>query len=408
MFIRKKVRGQPQSIEVTTASVSATRAVGKIKICSWNVNGLQGILKKKFSDYPLYSSTAKTGVNVNCLDHFINMERPDILCLQEIRCSEKFQWRPQLAVVNSFDTNSGSSSCIGGSTGHTYAYHSDKRKGYSGTLVWSRFRPLSVRYGIDELQLSATSSSDSASASADEKKEVDGKLDTETGVAQEGRVITLEFETFYLINVYVPNSGSGRKRLTYRTQVWEPAFRAHVAKLQSLNALKAKPVVIVGDFNCIPTPIDSSYLPVSTGGMAEMAGSSLEEQICFRKLLAGENSDSCAASEARTVGAVGAVKTVDKLVDSFRALHPTKRKYSWGSGAPMRGCRLDFALCSAEKVEVVAADILDYPGSDHLPVTVTVSMLGDSRLPKCSSLSSSSSSKSAAEEFKDSGTFKIN
>lgn len=357
MFVLQKVRGQTQPVGAPIV------AEGKIKICSWNVNGLQGIVKKKFSDYPLYSQhpteiemgtePTKSRAVVNCLDHFIDTEQPDILCLQEIRCSDKFQWRPSLKV----DVRNGVHSPT-----YTYAYHSKERKGYSGTLVWSRFRPLSVHYGIDDLQ---------STINADEKIETDAEI----RIAQEGRVITLEFESFYLVNVYAPNSGTmiddkgGRKRLKYRTQVWEPAFRAHVDKLK----LKAKSVVVVGDLNCLPEAIDSAYSPSRTAGMA---GSSMEERICFRELLAGNVKTS----------------TVDKLVDSFRALNSTKQKYSWGPGAPKRGCRLDFALCSA-KIEIVAADILSYPGSDHLPITLTVAI---------PTVPSSSSSSSAAEEFKHS------
>ncbi|MBP5172186.1 MAG: exodeoxyribonuclease III [Bacteroidales bacterium] len=191
----------------------------------------------------------------------------------------------------------------------SYWNYADK-PGYSGTVIYTRVHPLSVSYGIG----------------IDEHD-------------HEGRVVTLEFEDYYLVNVYVPNSQDGLRRLDYRMQ-WEDAFRAY---LKGLN----KPVVVCGDMNVAHEEIDLKN--PATNHMN--AGFTDEERGKMTELLASG------------------------LVDTWRFQHPDEAKYSWWSyrmAARERnvGWRIDYFLVSeALRDRIVSTDILnDVFGSDHCPV----------------------------------------
>ena len=189
-----------------------------------------------------------------------------------------------------------------------------EKKGYSGTAVYSRHEPLSVTYGIG-------------------KEEHD----------REGRVITIEMPDFFLVNVYVPNSQDGLRRLAYRME-WEDAFRCY---LHSLAVCKG--VVVCGDLNVAHQEIDLKNPATNHFN----AGFSDEERGKMSCLLASG------------------------FVDSWRFLHPEEEKYSWWSyrmNARARnvGWRIDYFLTSESMREyIVGADILnDIYGSDHCPVTL--------------------------------------
>ena len=191
----------------------------------------------------------------------------------------------------------------------SYWNYADK-PGYSGTVIYTRVHPLSVSYGIG----------------IDEHD-------------HEGRVVTLEFEDYYLVNVYVPNSQDGLRRLDYRMQ-WEDAFRAY---LSGLN----KPVVVCGDMNVAHQEIDLKN--PATNHMN--AGFTDEERGKMTELLGSG------------------------LVDTWRFQHPDEAKYSWWSyrmAARERnvGWRIDYFLVSeALRDRIVSTDILnDVFGSDHCPV----------------------------------------
>ena len=191
----------------------------------------------------------------------------------------------------------------------SYWNYADK-PGYSGTVIYTRVHPLSVSYGIG--------------------------IDKHD---HEGRVVTLEFEDYYLVNVYVPNSQDGLRRLDYRMQ-WEDAFRAY---LKGLN----KPVVVCGDMNVAHEEIDLKN--PATNHMN--AGFTDEERGKMTELLASG------------------------LVDTWRFQHPDEAKYSWWSyrmAARERnvGWRIDYFLVSeALRDRIVSTDILnDVFGSDHCPV----------------------------------------
>ena len=154
-----------------------------MKLISWNVNGLRAVLRKNFLDY-------------------LDAEKPDILCLQEIKC-------------NPDDIEQ-----LWPSTYRTY-WNTAQKKGYAGTATFTKPRPLNVTNGI--------------------------------GIAQhdkEGRVLTAEFADFFLVNVYVPNSRRELTRLAYRQQ-WDGDFRRYLKKLG-----RRKPLIFCGDLNVAHTEID--------------------------------------------------------------------------------------------------------------------------------------------------------
>lgn len=217
----------------------------------------------------------------------------DILCLQETKI--------QPGQVN-FDPQ-----------GYYSYYNYAVKKGYSGTAVYSRVEPLSVQYGIgDEMH------------------------------DQEGRVITCEYDSFFLVCVYTPNAQRDLLRLDYRME-WEVAFLDYIKSLD-----KKKPVVICGDLNVAHQEIDLK----NPKGNRRNPGFTDEERGRMTMLL-----------EAG-------------FVDSFRYLYPSvKERYSWWSyrfSARMKniGWRIDYFIVSERmKSKIMAADILDQEmGSDHAPV----------------------------------------
>ncbi|RID67448.1 hypothetical protein BRARA_D02529, partial [Brassica rapa] len=158
-----------------------------VKIMTWNVNGLRALLKlESFSALQL-----------------AQREDFDVLCLQETKIQVKDVEEIKKALIEGYD--------------HSYWSCSVSKLGYSGTAIISRIKPLSVRYGT------GLSGSDH---------------DTE------GRIVTAEFESFYLINTYVPNSGDGLKRLSYRVEEWDRTLSNYIKELE-----KTKPVVLTGDLN---------------------------------------------------------------------------------------------------------------------------------------------------------------
>jgi exodeoxyribonuclease-3 len=201
--------------------------------------------------------------------------------------------------------------------GYEQFWHSAEKKGYSGTAVFSRQTPLSVAYGM--------------------------------GIAehdQEGRIITLEFDDFQLVNVYTPNSQRGLTRLEYRMQ-WEDAFRDHVGRLAA-----QKPVIICGDLNVAHQEIDIKN-PTSN---KNNAGFTQQERDKMTELLESG------------------------LTDSFRHLYPDRRDaYSWWSymsNARERniGWRIDYFLVSSRLDQEIreAAILPEVMGSDHCPVVLEV------------------------------------
>lgn len=245
-----------------------------LKLISWNVNGLRAQVRKGFLE------------KLEALD-------PDILCLQEIKLSEG---QLELDLEN-----------------YEEYYNYAERKGYSGTAIFTKKKPLSVTYGIGIPEHD-----------------------------QEGRVITMAFESFILVTCYTPNSKRGLERLDYR-QVWEDAFLAYLKKLE-----EEKPVVVCGDLNVAHNDIDLAN-PASNH---KNAGFTDEERAKFNQLL--DNG----------------------FIDTFRYFHPDETEaYTWWSNfansrARNIGWRIDYFLASnALKPRLISAAIhADVMGSDHCPV----------------------------------------
>ena len=167
----------------------------------------------------------------------------------------------------------------------------------------------------------------------------------------EGRVLTAEYDAFFLVNVYVPNAGEGLKRLDYRVGEWDAALAAHVAALEA----RGKPVVLAGDLNVAAQEIDI-HSPKTN---LRSAGFTVEERGSFAE---------------RLLGGAG-------LVDSFRARHPGVVAYSYygyrgGMRAKGKGWRLDYFLVGGALAPAVhdAFMLPEVMGSDHLPVGLVLDL----------------------------------
>jgi exodeoxyribonuclease-3 len=255
-----------------------------MKIISWNVNGLRAVAKKNFFE------------DFNAID-------ADVFCIQETKAQDD-QVAEALVPITDY---------------HIYS-NSAEKKGYSGTAIISKTKPMSVSKGI--------------------------------GIAEhdnEGRVLCLEYEHFYIVNVYVPNSGSELKRLNYR-QDWDLAFFNYLKKLE-----ETKPVIVCGDFNVAHKEID---LARPKANYNKAAGFMQEEIDGMNRFTKGG------------------------LIDSFRYFYPdTANKYSWwsyraGARGKNVGWRIDYFLLSESLIpKAKEAFILnDVMGSDHCPVGITIEL----------------------------------
>ena len=248
-----------------------------MKFISWNVNGFRACLNKGFGD-------------------FFKAEDADFFSIQESKM------QPGQAEFETPDH-------------HQYWYSAEK-KGYSGTAIFAKKEPLSVRYGL--------------------------------GIDQhdhEGRAITLEYENFYLLNVYTPNSQRELTRLDYRME-WEDALRNYMMELD-----KVKPVIYCGDLNVAHEEIDLKNPKTNHFS----AGFTDEERGKFTELLASGFSD------------------------TFRSLYPDKIEYSWWSymfQARQKnvGWRIDYFVVSNRILDKVkeAKIHTEIMGSDHCPVSIEI------------------------------------
>jgi len=249
-----------------------------MKLISWNVNGIRACLTKGFSD-------------------FFKSIDADIFCIQETKCQKD-------QIDLEFD-------------GYKSFWNSAEKKGYSGTAIFTKVKPVNVTYGI--------------------------------GIEEhdkEGRVITLEFENFYMINCYTPNSKRELERLEYR-QIWEDEFRKYLLELS-----KKKSVIVCGDLNVAHKEIDLKNPKTNRRN----AGFTDEERGKMTELLdAG-------------------------FIDTFRLIYPDKENaYSWWSymGHAREknvGWRIDYFIVS-EDMKTKVKDAMIFPevmGSDHCPVGLEI------------------------------------
>lgn len=253
-------------------------------LVSWNVNGIRAIIKKDFLK------------NIKAMD-------PDILCLQETKAASE-ETKTALELLSDYKV---------------YVNSSKARKGYSGTAILSKTEPINVVYdmGLEEHD-------------------------------QEGRVITAEFDTFFIVVVYTPNSGDGLLRLDYR-EGWDRDFLRHIQKL-----MVTKPVILCGDLNVAHQEIDIAR--------------------------AKENYNKSAGFTQREIDGFQAYLNAG-LVDTFRRLHPEEIKYTyWNYKFFARdrnvGWRIDYFLVPEALMEkVTAAEIYnEYFGSDHCPVGIRLAL----------------------------------
>ena len=247
-----------------------------MKLISWNVNGVRATLKKGLLDY-------------------FKTARADIICLQETKA------------------HPGDVQHVEWPAGYEVYWNSADKKGYSGTVVLTKVKPIKVTNGIGD-------------------PAHDG----------EGRVITVEYDEFHLVNVYQPNSQRGLTRLDYRTQEWDPVFLKHLKKLE-----KKKPVIFCGDLNVAHTELDLTNPKTNRRN----AGFTDEERGNFSALLAAG------------------------YVDTFREFEKGPGHYTWWS--QMMNCRprnigwrVDYFVASAAlkpalKRAWISPEVM---GSDHCPV----------------------------------------
>ena len=246
-----------------------------MKIISWNVAGLRACYKKG-------------------LEEFFLSELPDMFCMQETKVLEK---ENPLHIEGYKE----------------YLYPAEK-KGYSGTMIYSKIEPLSIKYGIGIEEFDS-----------------------------EGRVITLEYDNFYLVNAYVPNSKRELERLNER-MYFEDEMRKY---LKNLN----KNVIYCGDLNVAHEEIDIKNAKIIT----RSAGFTIEERNKMTELLESG------------------------FIDTFRYLYPDTIKYSWwsymgGARAKNVGWRLDYFIVNNEYINKVKDSLIlnEKMGSDHCPIKLII------------------------------------
>lgn len=264
-----------------------------MKLYSWNVNGIRAVVNK--------GEFAK----------FIETHQPDILCLQETKAK---QGQAEVDL-----------------TGYEEYWNSAEKAGYSGTAIFSKTKPLSVINGF-------------ADAIAD-KYGLSG--DSYGDPNKEGRIISAEFDDFWVVTVYTPNSKGDLSRLKLRHEQWDPAFLEHVQELE-----KSKPVLFCGDLNVAHTELDLANPKPNVG----KHGFTNEEREGFQKFVdAG-------------------------FVDTFRLFTKDGGHYSWwthwaNARARNVGWRIDYWLASkgiADRVKNAQIHA-DQMGSDHCPVSIEIS-----------------------------------
>lgn len=252
-----------------------------MRLVSWNVNGLHACMGKGFMEF----------------FHTVNA---DIVALQETKL-QPHQIELEL-------------------DGYEQYWHSAEKKGYSGTAVFTKQKPLSVSYDLPDME--------------------------SLGFPNEGRVITLEFDEFYFVNCYTPNSQRELTRLEFRMD-WEDEFRKYLTELD-----KKKPVIMCGDLNVAHEEIDLKNPKTNHNN----AGFTDKERAKFTALMQSG------------------------FVDSFRYLYPDKRDcYSWwsymaNSRARNIGWRIDYFVVSERfKHRIEESSILpEVTGSDHCPVMLEI------------------------------------
>lgn len=253
---------------------------GCVKVVAWNVNGLRALLRKE-----------------GTLEAYVAAEKPDVFCMSETKVSEDWVNTEGKALLPEY---------------HAW-WNCAEKKGYSGTAMFSKVKPLRVVKALGAPEHDA-----------------------------EGRLIALEFNELWVVHTYVPNAGQGLKRLDYRTQEWDAALQAFLEEKR-----KEKPVVWTGDLN---VAVENRDIHDPPGNLDKSAGFTLAERNNFREFLERG------------------------WVDAFRRQHPDLHQFSyWGFRGNNReknkGWRLDYVVANEEFADKVVDSFIRYTvvGSDHVP-----------------------------------------
>lgn len=264
----------------------------ELKLMSWNVNGLRAVIRK------------------GTFMPFVRLHQPDILCLQETK-AKKGQAEVDLPQYEEI-------------------WNSAERSGYAGTAIFTTIKPIRVMYGIPD---------------ANHNEHQDGF----GNALSEGRVITLEFDTFYLVNVYTPNAKRGLERLKLRHKIWDPTFLKYMLSLE-----RTKPVVFCGDLNVAHKEIDLARPKDNKNN----AGFTDEERA-------------------------GVDAIVDAgFIDTYRHFYPDQAgAYTWWSAfgrARERniGWRIDYFFVSPKLVSSLQGGAIhsSVTGSDHCPIEIRLAL----------------------------------
>lgn len=263
-----------------------------MKLISWNVNGIRSVHKK------------------GALVPFLKKMKPDIACFQETK-AEEHQSEVEVPDYEEY-------------------WNSAKKKGYAGTAIFSKIKPLSLILGFPEDILKKYRLAE------------DGYGDPNN----EGRVIAAEYKNIFVVTVYTPNSKPDLSRLTLRHKQWDPAFLAYVKRLE-----KKKPVVFCGDLNVAHTPDDLANPKANEGEH----GFTKEERAGIDAVIRGG------------------------FVDTFRLFTEGKGHYTWwthfaNARARNVGWRIDYFFVSASLASKVRAAKIhpDVMGSDHCPISLEI------------------------------------
>jgi len=256
------------------------------KIIAWNVNSIRALVKKED------------------LNDFLKKQKCQIFCMSETKlsCPDLIYKKELSELIKGFK----------------YRYYStcSVKKGYSGTAIWCKQKPIDVTYGIEEAEHD-----------------------------QEGRVITVKYKNFTLVHVYTPNSGQVLQRLNYRVTKWDKSFFKYIEKLQKDNN-----VILCGDLNVARYEIDI-HSPKTN---LKSAGFTKEERYSFNKF-------------------------IDKLdlIDTYRMLNPSKQEYTYWSYLRQsrdknKGWRIDYFLVSKKLQKKIKKSYIltEQMGSDHAPIVL--------------------------------------
>lgn len=267
-------------------------STGTLKFIHWNINGIRPLLK------------------TSELNTLIDSESPDFLCFNEIKIDP--------SLISSLKLSSLHSPLY-----KSFWHCPTEKKGYAGTAILTKFKPISIKYGIDD-----------------------------SNTDNEGRVITLEYEKFYLIACYTPNAGENLKRLDFRIDEWDKKFFEYINELKN-----KKDIILCGDLNVANNEIDI----FEPKGHEKSPGFTIQERDSFKQFLN------------------------EGFVDTFREKYPNEQKFSFFSKRSKakfdnKGWRLDYFVVNKnnKNFKIIESNMLEknnYNSSDHIPIKLEIELI---------------------------------